>query len=144
MPQRKSRVFFHFEKPFPPMRDRIKLRLFIEKILMDNKKAIFRLDYVFCSDSYLLNINRKFLCHDYFTDIISFDLSEGQELLGEIYISIDRVRENSKEYETSVKNEIHRVVFHGALHLCGYKDKKMADKLEMSRLEDYYLKRYFK
>jgi rRNA maturation RNase YbeY len=88
----------------------------------------------------LLNINKTFLKHDYFTDIITFDLSEGfVEIVGEVYISIHRVRDNARSLRTNVTNELLRVLFHGALHLCGYKDKKKSEITIMREKEDYYL-----
>lgn len=104
-----------------------------EKILLN------RLDYVFCSDEYLLKINQKFLKHDYYTDIITFDLSETKKTQGEIYISIDRVRENAVLNSVFFKEELVRVLFHGALHLCGYKDKKKEEIVLMRKKENYYL-----
>lgn len=102
------------------------------------------LSYVFCTDEYLLTINRDFLQHDYYTDIITFELSEpGQPVMGEIYISIDRVRDNAKIHQESFQRELHRVIFHGALHLCGYRDKTKKEQEEMRRKENEYLKRYF-
>ena len=107
------------------------------------KKGLERLDYLFCSDSYLLEINRKFLNHDFYTDILTFDLSNNPKLtIGEIYISVDRVKENAMELSNSFKEEIHRVIFHGALHLCGYKDKLKADILIMRQMENRYLAKY--
>jgi rRNA maturation RNase YbeY len=104
-----------------------------------------RLQYVFCSDSYLHQINLSFLQHDDYTDIITFDLSENRERVieGEIYISIDRVRENSEQFNTSFEEEILRVIFHGALHLCGYKDKSVKEKAIMRRKEDFYINEFF-
>lgn len=101
--------------------------------------------YIFCSDEYLLNINKAHLQHDYYTDIITFDLSVSKsETIGEIYISIDRVRDNAANLKVSIKEELHRVIFHGALHLCGYKDKTPKHEKEMRRAEDKYLSMYFK
>jgi rRNA maturation RNase YbeY len=102
-----------------------------------------RVDYIFCSDNYLLRLNKNFLRRDYFTDILSFELNEQFEpLTGEIYISIDRVLENSRLYKTGFKNEILRVIFHGTLHLCGYKDKRPQDVKIMRQKEDLYLDRF--
>ncbi len=108
--------------------NRAALKSFIEKRVHKEGFTIDSLTYVFCSDKYLLKINKDFLAHNYYTDIISFDLSEvpGQ-LIGEVYISIDRVKDNAKTHGTSLKEELHRVIFHGALHFCGYKDKKPTD-----------------
>lgn len=82
--------------------------------------------------------------HDFYTDIITFDLSEAEDIIAEIYISIDRVRDNAKALRTSFKSEIHRVIFHGALHLCGFGDKTKGEKAEMREKEDFYLLKYFK
>jgi rRNA maturation RNase YbeY len=90
-----------------------------------------------------LDINRNYLQHDYYTDIITFDLSENpKQTIGEIYVSIDRIRDNAKTLKTSLKDETLRVIFHGALHLCGYKDKSKADIATMRMKEDYYLGLY--
>ena len=101
-------------------------------------------DYIFCSDDYLLDINRTYLNHDYYTDIITFDLSTNHILSSEIYISIDRVKENAKLYTSSFQNEIIRVISHGALHLCGLKDKKAADIKTMRLAEENFIKRFHK
>ena len=103
------------------------------------------LQYVFCSDTYLLDINKRFLQHDYYTDILSFDLSDKKGLLiGDVYISIDRVKENAKSEGNLYMHELLRVIFHGALHFCGYKDKKPADVKMMRSMEDKWLKAYLK
>lgn len=96
--------------------------------------------YVFCNDAYLHKLNVEFLKHDTFTDIISFDYSVGKILQGDIFISIERIEENAKDFNVSFLNELHRVIIHGVLHYCGYKDKNEADKLEMRSKEDFYLK----
>src|SRR6202000_2206007 len=91
-------------------------------------------------DDYLREINRQYLDHDYYTDIITFDLSEkGQSINAEIYISVDRVRENARKFGSSLRQELHRVIFHGALHLCGYKDKTSAQEKEIRKMEEKYL-----
>ncbi len=100
--------------------------------------------YIFCSDEYLLQINREHLKHDFYTDIITFDLSEtGRQTIGEIYISIDRVREDAGYLGVTIKEELHRVIFHGALHLCGYKDKTPKHARQMRAAEDRCLAAYF-
>jgi probable rRNA maturation factor len=125
--------------------NRVALKSFIEKKVKKEGYSIDSLTYVFCSDKYLLKINKDFLSHDYYTDIISFDLSEvpGQ-LIGEVYISVDRVRDNAKTHGTSLKEELHRVIFHGALHFCGYKDKKPSEAKKMREMEDRWLNAYMK
>ena len=100
------------------------------------------LHYIFCTDEYLLKINQRFLKHDYYTDIITFDLSETNKIYGEVYISVDRLKENAAKYNTSSSDELHRLLFHGAIHLCGYKDKTVKEKRVMTEKEDVYLKLY--
>lgn len=99
------------------------------------------LAYIFCDDDFLLKLNQDFLNHDTLTDIITFDNNVGRTIHGEIYISTDRVIENSQEYGVSVMNELARVVVHGALHLCGYKDKSEEDVLKMRGREDYWIEK---
>ena len=123
---------------------RLQLKSFIEKRVKKEGLIIESLNYVFCTDNYLLSINKQFLNHDYYTDIISFDLSDiPGRLVAEVYISVDRVKENAKLHTTSFSKELHRVIFHGALHFCGYKDKKPADAKLMREMEDKWLKAYF-
>lgn len=124
------------------MENRNALKIFIERIFKKEKKGLGTINYIFCSDKRLLEINRTYLKHDYLTDIITFDLSEGLATTAEIYISIDRVKENARNNKVSFKNELHRVIFHGALHLCGYKDKKKEEIAEMRQKEDHYLALY--
>ncbi len=116
--------------------------------LKNSLKALFELElkkfntltYVFCSDEYLLEMNKTFLQHDYFTDILTFDLSENNDLIvGDIYISIERVKDNAEQLQVAFTEELRRVIFHGALHLCGYKDNTKRNKALMRNKEDYYL-----
>jgi rRNA maturation RNase YbeY len=98
------------------------------------------LSFIFCSDNYLLQINQQYLNHDTFTDIITFDNSEDEGLvLGDIFISVERVRENASQFNITETDEMHRVIIHGVLHLLGYKDKTVADKKKMTLKEDFYL-----
>jgi len=125
--------------------NRVALKSFIEKRVKKEGYSIETLTYVFCSDKYLLKMNKDFLSHNYYTDIISFDLSETPgNLIGEVYISVDRVKDNAKTHGTTLKEELHRVIFHGALHFCGYKDKKPADTIKMRQMEDRWLAAYMK
>ncbi len=125
---------------------RTALKVFIIGIFKKEKKKLENLTYIFCSDDYLLKINKSHLKHNYYTDIITFDLSEptGGAISGEIYISTDRVRDNAITLGVTIKEELHRVIFHGALHLCGYKDKTPKDAKHMRGAEDRCLKAYFK
>jgi rRNA maturation RNase YbeY len=97
------------------------------------------INFIFCGDDYLLDINVKYLKHNALTDIISFDYSLGKKLSGDIFISVDRVKDNSVKYEVNFDDELHRVIIHGILHFCGYKDKTKEDKRLMRKKEDYYL-----
>jgi len=125
------------------LKNRVALKSFIEKRVKKEGLSIESLNYVFCSDKYLLEINKQFLDHNYYTDIISFDLSEvpGQ-LIGEVYISVDRVKDNAKTHGATFSEELLRVIFHGALHFCGYKDKKPSDVKKMRHMEDLWLTAY--
>jgi rRNA maturation RNase YbeY len=139
-----SKVCFFFEKRDFSLQNRTGLKAFVESIFKKEKKALASINYIFCSDKRLLEINRQFLNHDYYTDIITFDLSESSSTQAEIYISVDRVRDNAKQLGSSFKSELHRVVFHGALHLCGYRDKTTKEKEEMREKEDFYLKKHLR
>ncbi|MCQ2181154.1 MAG: rRNA maturation RNase YbeY [Bacteroidales bacterium] len=102
-------------------------------------RKISDINVIFCSDNYILDVNMKYLQHDYFTDIITFDYCEGDRLSGDLFISIDSVRENSQFYGTSFADELNRVIVHGVLHLIGYDDHSEADIATMRAKEDYYL-----
>ena len=97
------------------------------------------INFIFCDDDFLYNLNVKFLDHDTLTDIISFDYSLGKEIHGEVYISVDRVSENSVNFKTEFNEELHRVIIHGILHFCGYKDKTPAEADKMRSMEDQAL-----
>ncbi|WMI68954.1 rRNA maturation RNase YbeY [Mangrovimonas sp. YM274] len=100
------------------------------------------LNYIFCDDEYLHKINVEFLDHDTLTDIISFDYSVGKELHGDVYISIERVEDNAKDFDVEFKEELKRVMIHGILHYCGYKDKTDDDALQMRSKENYYISKF--
>jgi rRNA maturation RNase YbeY len=137
-------ISFFFPEKKIMLKERTKLKSFLDKLFKKEGYKLGQLTYVFCSDEYLLNLNKEFLQHDYYTDIITFDLSESKKQKdGEIYISTDRVKDNAKNLMTNFNNELHRVIFHGALHLCGYKDKSKSDIKAMRASEDKYLKLYF-
>lgn len=138
-------VYFHQQNIQPKLSNRKSLKQFIQNIFKQEKKTLTKLDYIFCTDGFLLQINQQYLKHNYFTDIITFNLSENQSnIIGEIYISIDRIKENAQQFKTLYQKELHRVVFHGALHLCGYKDKSKKDQALMHKKEDFYLQQYSK
>ncbi len=108
----------------------------IRKVISSEEKQLGEINYIFCDDHYLYKINLKFLEHDTYTDIISFDNSEGDELNGDIFISTDRVTENAKEYNVDFSEELKRVIIHGILHLCGYGDKTESEAALMRQKED--------
>jgi rRNA maturation RNase YbeY len=124
----------------------LRYRTSIKELLVDmfqrEGRPLLSLQYVFCSDAYLLRINQEFLSHDDYTDIITFELGEGRGrsgVEGEIYISLERVKENAAALGVSVQEELLRVIFHGALHLCGFKDKTKAQAKVMRKKEEEYL-----
>ena len=131
--------FYYADRSLPLKGKRV-VQGFIPQLFVEEKVALDELNYIFCSDEYLLEINRSFLSHDDFTDIITFDLSEGDGVKGEVYISLDRVCDNAKEQGVSFREEVLRVLFHGALHLCGYRDKKKSEITIMRQKEEYYLR----
>jgi probable rRNA maturation factor len=129
------------------LKNKRKLSAFLDQLLLSylKKAKTVELTYIFCDDDYLLTINQQFLQHDTLTDIITFDLSETKEALqGEIYISVDRVKENAGLFKVSYADELHRVILHGALHLCGFKDKKPAEEKKMREMETLNLNEYKK
>jgi len=133
------KIRFHYDiEGFRVSENRI-IKKIAEKIVSDAGLKGGIIDIIFTSDIKLLEINKEFLSHDYYTDIITFDYSERKIIAGEIYISIERVKENAANLNISKKEECKRVIFHGFLHLCGYKDNTDADKYEMRRMEDMYL-----
>ncbi|WP_304065338.1 rRNA maturation RNase YbeY [Pedobacter glucosidilyticus] len=116
------------------------VRSWINATIEEEKHQLQELNFIFCSDNYLLNINKQYLNHDTFTDIITFDHSEVKGIIyGDIFISIDRVKENAKTFKVAVSDELHRIIIHGTLHLLGYPDKKKEEKAKMTEMEDFYL-----
>ncbi len=108
----------------------------IQQIIISENKTEGEINFIFCDDEYLLDINQRYLDHDYYTDIISFDYSLANELNGDVFISTDRVMENASTFNVSFQNELLRVMAHGILHYCGYKDKLEADSQEMRLKEN--------
>ncbi|WP_179009455.1 rRNA maturation RNase YbeY [Winogradskyella forsetii] len=131
-------INFNYETDFC-LREETDISDWITKTILEEKCKVGDIDYIFCSDDYLHQLNVDFLNHDTLTDIISFDYSVGKELHGEIYISVDRVKENASDFEVSFENEMTRVIIHGILHYCGYKDKSEDEVKLMRSKEDYYL-----
>lgn len=159
----KASIHFHTEDVAFTLRDKTLLRDWITSALKREKKQPGEINFIFCSDDYLLEMNRSYLNHDTLTDIITFDYSGEKEqgkrdkginskskirdqkfeirnpIAGDIFISIDRIKENAEKFDTGFLNELHRVMIHGILHLAGYKDKSKPDKALMTQKEDFYL-----
>ena len=115
------------------------MKTVIEKVISDKGKISGDLVFVITDDKSLLEINKEFLQHNYYTDVITFNYNEGGLINGEVYISVDTVKANATNYGVSLNNEIIRVIFHGTLHLCNFDDKSMEEKLLMGKMEDKYL-----
>jgi len=137
-------IRFFFKEVSASLRNRKKLKDFLSFLFKREKKKLNTLNYIFCSDKFLLEINRAYLKHDYYTDVVSFNLSNSPtEVIGEIYISLQRVKNNADQFGQTFNKELHRVIFHGALHLCGYRDKTKKEQLQMRKKEEQYLRQYF-
>ncbi len=140
----KPGVYFFFQHKKVALTNRSDLKRFIISLFKKEKTKLASINYIFTTDKELLNINKQYLKHDTYTDIVTFDLSDkAKPKQAEIYISYDRVKENAQTHSSTISKEFHRVIFHGALHLCGYNDKTPADKKKMREKEDYYLDKYF-
>jgi probable rRNA maturation factor len=142
--QEVNRIEFHYLSKAFTLRDRNHLKGFLLKLFKKEGFKVCTINYIFCTDEYLLEINKTYLNHDTYTDIVTFPLSgKGEPISSDIYISVERVKENAKTFQSSFTRELHRVIFHGALHLCGYKDKNKEQSQQMRAIEEHYLKRYF-
>ncbi|MDP6908489.1 MAG: rRNA maturation RNase YbeY [Flavobacteriales bacterium] len=115
------------------------LEKWLSEVCSTEKKRLEHLTYIFCADDYLLKINQKYLQHDYYTDVITFDNSENTSISGDVFISIDRVKENASGISVPFGDELHRVMVHGLLHLIGFNDKTERQKSDMTSREDFYL-----
>ena len=133
-------ISFNYETPFELANESL-LSLWIADTIYNEGFKEGEINYIFCDDAYLLDLNIKFLEHDTLTDIISFDYTLGKLINGDVYISVERVRENAKDFEVTFENELSRVMIHGILHYCGYRDKSEADIATMRAKENYYISR---
>lgn len=131
-------ILYNFETEFTLENTEI-ITKWINKTVKKEGCTLEEVSYIFCNDAYLLKKNIKYLNHDTLTDIISFDYSVGSIISGDIFISIDRVKDNAHSYSIGFVEELHRVIIHGILHYCGYKDKTAKEKEEMRTKENYYL-----
>lgn len=155
-------IFFFTESVAFTLRHKNAVRHWLSACALTERKQVGTINYVFCSDKYLRKINKQYLDHDYYTDIITFSSAASVEMLlpasgsklkekksvskkqhavivGDIYISIDRVKENAKQYQQTLKDELHRVMAHGVLHLCGYGDKSASEEKKMRKMEEKWL-----
>jgi rRNA maturation RNase YbeY len=131
--------FFEEDTIFKP-KQKAQLRQWVKDTVVAEGFKLKELNYIFCSDAYLLQINQQYLDHDTYTDIVTFDNSEVEgDIVGDIFISVDRIRENGAKFKTGETDELHRVIIHGALHLLGYTDKSVVTKQKMTQKEDEYL-----
>ncbi len=131
-------IQFNYELEFK-LSNEVDISEWISSVISSEGFKEGEINYIFCDDEYLNKLNVEFLNHDTLTDIISFDYSVGKELHGDIFVSVERVKENAKDFEVSIDDEIQRVLVHGVLHYCGYKDKTDEDKKEMRTKENHYL-----
>lgn len=131
-------IYYNFETDFT-LENQEEISKWISNTIQEEGYTFEEISYIFCDDAYLLEKNIQFLDHDTLTDIISFDYSVGKIISGDIFISIERVKENASNFKVSFTEELHRVIIHGILHYCGYKDKTPQEKEEMRSKENYYL-----
>lgn len=137
-------IEFNFDDTSIQLRNRHALRIFLSKLINLEGKSLNFLSFTFLTDKGLLRMNKKYLNHAEFTDIITFDLNNKKGLItGDIYLSADRIKENAMINKVSQQKEVHRVMFHGVLHLLGYKDQTANDKMVMRERENHYLEMYF-
>lgn len=128
-------ISFNYETDFQ-LENETQFSDWISKVILSENKKEGDINYIFCDDEYILEINKQYLDHDYYTDIISFDYSVGNELNGDIFVSIERVKENATDFNATFDDELKRVIIHGILHYCGYKDKSEEDEALMRSKED--------
>ena len=130
-------VQFFSEKVFFSLQNSSFYALWLKRIISDNKKELANLNYIFCSDEYLLKVNQDYLNHNYYTDVIAFDNAESEKMIeGDVFISIDRIRENATSLSVPFDLELSRVLVHGLLHLLGYRDKTDEEKVLMREKEE--------
>ncbi|WP_417201029.1 rRNA maturation RNase YbeY [Bizionia sp.] len=132
-------ISFNYENNFKIDNIQI-LQTWIEGVIVSEKFELGEINYIFCNDDYLHNLNVEYLNHDTLTDVISFDYTVGNVIQGDIYISTERVADNAQDFKATFSDELHRVMVHGVLHYCGYKDKSEAESEAMRSMENHYLK----
>ena len=134
-------INFNYETDFE-LSNETDVSSWLSKVILSENKSEGEINYIFCDDEYLLQINQQYLNHDTLTDVISFDYSLGNELSGDIFISTERVQDNANDFKVSFNDELNRVMIHGVLHYCGFKDKTEEDELFMRNKEEEKLKMF--
>lgn len=134
-----SSIELYFEDIEPISLHQSTIKKYVKRLIVNELKEQGDITVIFCSDSYLLDINKQYLNHNYYTDIITFDYVEENVISGDLFISLDTVKENAKDFDTELIKEIYRVTFHGVLHLVGYNDKSDEEQTLMTEKENYYL-----
>ena len=132
-------INFNYETNFS-LADESRLSNWIINVISEEGCILDEINYIFCDDAFLLKLNVEYLNHDTLTDIISFDNSIGKIIQGDIFISVERVADNAKDFNVSLQEELHRVMVHGVLHFCGYKDKSESESMLMKQKENHYIK----
>lgn len=132
-------VSFFFENTAFKLKGKTRIKQWLRLVAESEVYTLGNISVIFCSDNYILDINQRYLQHDYFTDIITFDYTERTKISGDLFVSVDSVKENSVEYGVEFEDELHRVIVHGILHLIGYDDHTEEDIRVMRSKEDYYL-----
>ena len=133
-------LFFTEDIPFQ-LKQKARIKSWIRDAIVTASLKVGNINYIFCSDTYILDVNNRYLNHDYFTDIITFDYCESKIVNSDIFISIDTVKSNSEKFNSTFQNELNRVIIHGILHLIGFDDKDETKKAEMTRMENFYLQK---
>jgi rRNA maturation RNase YbeY len=134
-------ISFNYENDFE-LQNEDQISNWISNVILSEKKKEGDINYIFCDDEYLLNLNEQYLDHDTLTDIISFDYSVGNELHGDIFISVERVQDNATDFNVTFDEELRRVLVHGILHYCGYKDKSESEEQVMRQKEEEKMKMF--
>jgi len=134
-----ERISFQTQDVFLVLKEKKLIRQWIVDAIKNEGKKTGDITYIFCSDEYLLSMNQQYLHHDDYTDVITFDYTEGERVSGDIFMSVERILDNSIQLKTTPEEELHRVMIHGVMHLCGYKDKKPGERKNMTLKENQYL-----
>lgn len=134
-------IRFHTEDVKFPWKGKRILSGWIKEAISAENRAFGEINVILCSDEYLLEMNKEYLKHDYYTDIITFNYNEEKVVSGDLFISLDRVKDNAIKNEVSLETEVYRVVIHGIMHLCGYNDKTKTEQIKIRERENFYLKK---